>query len=317
MLSAKWWGVASAIALMMLACLARADQQAPGWVHQPPISSDSTFAGVGTGMTAAIARRNALADITQQISTRVSSTTVSSQSKAAGDINSTFEMTVTGASVAIQFNDISVEDTYLHSATQQVSVLVHVSKASVIRHILQRLNYYASLQFPETGSESEKLLWLLRYKHELEQANAYALAYQNLTGAASAYTFKTQLAKLLQAEQTLGVRVVAGRDMSDVSALIRRQLPASGEPDLWLQLAWKKQHRSNANNVQQRISLTAQLTESQSPYRQLHSATIGVIGEGDSLATAALNATQKLNQQLTQPIAHWLFKDLNAIGHTQ
>ncbi len=265
----------------------------------------------------AAARRNALADISQQIATRVASTTVSKHTKSADDTRSTFEMTVTGASVAIQFDDVTVDASFRDPLTQQVSVLVNVSKASVARYILQRLQYYEALDFPEAGADGEKLLWLLRYKHALEQANAYALAYHNLTGTTPAYTFKTQLSQLLEAEQSLGVRVVAGHDMADVSDLIQRQLPASTEPDLWLQLDWKKQHRTTNANVQQRISLTARLTEPQSPYKSLHGTTIAVVGEGDSLAAAAHNANQKLNHQLTQPIASWLFKEPNVKGRTQ
>ncbi|MEC9319425.1 MAG: hypothetical protein VYD08_06025, partial [Pseudomonadota bacterium] len=138
-------------------------------------------------------------------------------------------------------------------------------------------------------------------------ANAYALALEQIDQTQSNNPFKNQLSLLTQAEQSLGLRIVASRNLNALVGVIQRHTPTHSEPNLWLQLEQKSQQRAQGSLYLHRQQLIASVTEPRSPFRQLHQQVIEVIGEGTTPDAAAADAQNQLKLKVEQPVSSWLF----------
>ena len=302
---------AVALATALALSPAAVAQSTPQWLTELPRADQHNYRATATAATLPQARQAALAAITAQVASRVSSESLTQQhkqhtSQTGTQTASSFELTIAGQSVPLQLNDVQASQQYRH-ANGDVSVLVEVSKQQIIDFLQNQLQQQQTLKFPQQADAAEQLLWLLRYKQPLQMANAYALAYQQLSGNHLTTDFAQQLATLKQAEQQLGLRIVASRDLDALSGQIAKHSPASTTPTLWLQLTQQQQQRQQGGRYQQRRQLLAAVTEPQSPFKTFHQKTIEVIGQGASAAEAAEHAQQLLEQQVSRPLSEWLF----------
>jgi hypothetical protein len=279
-------------------------------VSELPQSDSQRYRAVATAETQAQAMQAALAAIAAQVAVSIRSESLSVYDKQSTEQSAQsqnrFTLNVAGQSVPLQFNDISAEQSYRH-ADGSVSVKVAVSKQAISQFLKNQLAQYRSLRFPTDASESQQLLWILRYKEPLKTANAYALALEQIESTQSTSPFKHQLALLTEAEQSLGLRIVASRSLNTLVGVIQRYTPAHSEPNLWLQLEQKSQQRSQGRLYLHRQQLIASVTEPNSPFRQLHQQVIEVIGEGATPEAAVTDAQTQLKSKVEQPVSNWLF----------
>tara|TARA_B100000700_G_scaffold176536_1_gene195171 strand:+ start:2522 stop:3460 length:939 start_codon:yes stop_codon:yes gene_type:complete len=285
-------------------------QDQPQWVTELPSSDRDTYRAVATAETHAQATRTALAAIAEQVAVSVRSESLSvydKQTSAQGtDTQSQFSLTVAGQSVPLQFSNIAPEQSYRH-ADGTVSVKVAVKKAAVHDFLKNQIDQYSELRFPTQADSQQQLLWLLRYKQPLQTANAYALALAQLDPSQTDNPFNQQLVELTRVEQSLGLRVIASRDLNVIAGVIQRNTPSQSQPDLWLQLEQQTQQRQSNTGYLHRQQLIASVTEPQSPFRQLHQQIIEVIGTGATPEDAATDAQNQLKAMVAQPVSNWLF----------
>jgi len=302
-------GLAAALFTVALLCSGGASAQPPSWLAQPPVATTDDYFAVATGESIVRARQSALAEVAQQVAVNLQSRTTQRLQKASGESNNQFVLQVNGQSLPLQFSNAEVIRQYQHQNSPKVSVLVKVPKQQVRNFLIDQLRLANQLQFPETSQPPEQLLWVLRYKGTLKQAAAYKLALQQLDTDVSAFSrINSQLENLLAAEQNLGVRVIASRELQPLANSIAQQLPNAAQADLWLQLEQQTQHRNTGNSFQQRRQLSVSLTSPKSPFREYHGMTLEVIGKGRTSQQAAQNAEQQLIVKLNRPFSDWLFQ---------
>ena len=303
---------ASALAVVSLLALNPSlhAQEQPPWVNELPHADNQNYLAVATAETQAQAMQAALAAIAEQVAVSIRSESLSLYAKQTTEqstqTQTRFTLNVAGQSVPIQFNDISPEQSYRH-ADGSISVKVAVSKQAVSKFLQNQIAQYRSLRFPSHANASQQLLWSLRYKEPLKTANAYALALEQIDPTQSTNPFKNQLSLLTQAEQSLGLRIVASRNLNALVGVIQRHTPTHSEPNLWLQLEQKSQQRAQGSLYLHRQQLIASVTEPRSPFRQLHQQVIEVIGEGTTPDAAAADAQNQLKLKVEQPVSNWLF----------
>ena len=312
-----YWAVAfvTAFALMPFALAQNQPPTAPDWLLQLPKTDAQRYRALATGADVQQARTLALADIAGQVAVTISSASRSHLQKqrsgvADAQTQNHFQLSVDGQNVPLQFSNVDTEKQYLHG-NGEVTVLLSVDKQDIANYLKNQLHRYQGLQFPAQQNAQQQLLWLLRYKQPLQRANAYALAYQQLTQTKADEHAKQQLAAVTAAEQSLGLRIVGSRDLDDISAAIARQAPAHSQPSLWLQLQQTHQQRKQGTRYQHRTQLLAAVTEPSSPFRELHRQQLQVVGEGPTAAAAAHDAHNKLTEKVTQPLSQWLFDGKN------
>lgn len=308
MRSFAYRAVAAAIAVAGLASPPVQSAQPPAWVFQAPVS-DSRLIAVGMGKTLAEARQSALANILLQVSQEVQVTTESRVQSRNGDGETLFRQQSRGESLALDVGQADILQQWQGPDSGDLYLQLAIAKDDLARALLDRLDRLAALNFPTKGSETDQLLWSLKFLESLDEGLRLERALAGLGQGQP--RIRELLLRHRQASlavwQSAGVRVIAKQALTSVAGVVSQRLPVSGKTVLWLQLDQQTHSRKVAGQTEVRQVLSFDLKQPAPPFTSYHRGELVVVGAGPDRNSAAQAAEQALYQKLNQSLASWLF----------
>jgi len=284
-------------------------QELPGWVYNASTSSEKLEA-VGSGPSLSVAKRAAVAEIIAQVSQSVSAESLSVLEKHQTQTSQRFKQSVSTQTLAIDINDVLIEQQFLDQTSETFYVKASISKVKLVRFLEDELTPLNELRFPEESSSANQVLWSLKYK----VSNEYGLRIERALDALGAGKPNSKkrlldnLSAVANVWQNYGVRVITDSSLQSLTGVITEHIPTATKTTLWLQLKPSVKTRQQQNSYQHKLDLSVELTQPRSPFKVYRQKNISVIGSGDSESQAREDALQQLHTILDTPIQNWFFE---------
>lgn len=274
----------------------------PAWVYQS--AEDPRFLyGVGIAKSRQDARQQAQAELMLRISHHSLVEQVSELRQAEGVATTSFMQQSTASSLPLELEGAQVVQ---HSQIDGLhAVMVRVSKTDVITSLQDALTVIS--RQPPPQQPIERLIWALQQHAQSIQGLQIERALQSLDAGSA--KIRQDLNELVEHAQTIlstsSVRIVAQSGTTPFIEALTRQVPASGEELLWLQLDHQQHTGRQESKFAEQRSLQLTLRQSTSPFRIIRQHSLHAEALADSPQAASKDTEYQLIQQLERPLYSW------------